>query len=54
MKIKVSIVREYDTEDQLEDAHDLEKMALHYFAEDIDQLVKYNTTAEHAIVEVLS
>ena len=57
MKIRVSIVREYETEgdhiDLFEGIEDEEKYALSLFAEDIDNLVKYNEVAESARVEIV-
>ena len=56
MKIKVSIVREFDTSDDHADLFDgisdPVKYALECFAEDIDFLVKYNTVANEARVEI--
>lgn len=55
MRIRVSIVRTFD-EEHLED-FDVESSisyALSSFADDIDQLVKYNEVRDHALVEVLS
>lgn len=57
MKIKITIDREYDTsDDTYEDLAgiDLEKYFLNLFAEDIDNLVKYNEVREAARVEVIS
>lgn len=61
MKIKVSISREFDTEEwKDEDSFypanldpDLEvQYAINMFAEDIDYLVKYNEVVEAASVEI--
>lgn len=57
MKIKITIDREFDTsDDTYEDLTgiDLEKYFLNLFAEDIDNLVKYNEVREAARVEVIS
>jgi len=57
MKIKITIDREFDTsDDTYEDLAgiDLEKYFLNLFAEDIDNLVKYNEVREAARVEVIS
>lgn len=57
MKIKISIERVYDTADDDLDLFPTDsdpiKYALHYFAEDIDYLVKYNQVTEQADVSVL-
>jgi hypothetical protein len=62
MKIKVSIVREFDTEqwwendpeypDQVDPDIEIEH-AINLFCEDIDYLVKYNEVATNARVEVM-
>lgn len=56
MKIKVSIVREFDTDgdhaDLFDGIDDPVKYALDCFAEDIDYIVKYNTAIEQARVEI--
>ena len=57
MKIKITIDREFDSsDDTYEDLAgiDLEKYFLNLFAEDIDNLVKYNEVREAARVEVIS
>lgn len=57
MKIKITIDREFDTsDDTYEDLAgiDLEKYFLNLFADDIDNLVKYNEVREAARVEVIS
>jgi hypothetical protein len=57
VKIKVSITREYDTqgehEDLFEDVGDEVRFALSMFADDVDNLVKYNEVREQASVEVI-
>ena len=57
MKIKVSITREYDTEadhgDLFEGVSDEVRFALSMFADDVDNLVKYNEVKEQASVEVI-
>jgi len=56
VKIKVSIVREFDTGEDHEDlfagVKDPVDYALDMFAEDIDYLVKYNEVRTNARVEV--
>lgn len=56
MKIRISISREYDTEEDYSDLSpdNLEAYLLSLFSEDIDNLVKYNETREAARVEVIS
>ena len=62
MKIKVSISREFDTDNWKDEdslwPKDLDEdfeiqYAVNCFAEDIDYLVKYNEVAEAAMVEIL-
>jgi len=55
MKIRISISREYDTEEDYSDLSpdNLEAYLLSLFSEDIDNLVKYNETREAARVEVI-
>jgi hypothetical protein len=57
MKITVTLVREFDTEGE-DHAHLFDGItnpidyALDCFADDVDNLVKYNEVREHARVEV--
>lgn len=58
MKIKLSITREYDTQgedhgDLFEGVSDEVRFALSMFADDVDNLVKYNEVREQASVEVI-
>ncbi len=56
MKIKVSIAREFDTDDDHESLFyglsDPAKFAIDLFAEDIDYLVKYNEVRDAVSVEI--
>lgn len=58
MKIRISISREYDTEEDYSDLDlspdKLEAYLLDLFSEDIDNLVKYNETREAALVSISS
>lgn len=57
MKIKISIVREFDIDGEheyiFEGIDDKADYALSMFAEDIDNLVKYNVVKDHALLEVV-
>lgn len=59
MKIKVTITREYDTEgedhaDLFAGISDEIGYALNLFAEDMDNLVKYNEVRDSARVEIVN
>jgi hypothetical protein len=51
MKIRISIVREYDTEEDSLEGIDPIPYFLNCFSDDIDNLVKYNEVKESARVE---
>lgn len=54
MKVRVSIVREFDTtEDDLEGIDPIPYF-LNCFSDDIDNLVKYNEVTDAARVEVIA
>lgn len=58
MKMRVSITRVFDMsgdhEELFEGINDKANYALSLFAEDIDNLVKYNEVKDHALLEVLA
>ena len=59
MKMKVSITREFDLDGEHKELfeeltmNDKEDYALFLFANDIDNLVKYNEVSDNALLEVI-